>query len=133
MIFVDSGAFVARYIVKDPYHPASMAIWGELKGTKLYTSNHVLDETFTILARRVGYLFAADRAERIYASSAFDIISSTRDEEIEAIRFFRKLADQSVSFTDCISFAIMKRNWISTAFTFDRHFRDAGFRVLGMK
>jgi predicted nucleic acid-binding protein len=133
MIFVDSAAFVGRYLVRDSCHPAAMAMWRELQGAKLYTSNHVLDETFTILARRVGYQFAAERAERIYASSAFDIVSSSRDDELDAIRFFRKFADRSVSFTDCISFAIMKRNRIPTAFTFDRHFLDAGFRVLGLQ
>jgi predicted nucleic acid-binding protein len=133
MIFVDSGALVGRYITRDSYHLAAMPIWQRLEGTKLFTSNHVLDETFTILARRVGYLFAAERAERIYSSSAFDIVSTTRDEEIEAIQFFRKFADKSISFTDCISFAIMKRNRISTAFTFDRHFLDAGFQVLGLQ
>ena len=45
----------------------------------------------------------------------------------------RKYADQDVSYTDCVSFAIMHRLRIRTAFTFDRHFRLAGFDVLGLK
>jgi predicted nucleic acid-binding protein len=44
----------------------------------------------------------------------------------------RKYSDHEVSFTDCVSFAIMRRQQIRTAFTFDRHFRDAGFRVIGL-
>jgi predicted nucleic acid-binding protein len=42
----------------------------------------------------------------------------------------RKFADQGMSFTDCVSFAIMRRRRIRTVFTFDRHFQQAGFRLL---
>jgi len=133
MIFVDTSAFLARQARRDPHFQTASAIWKELEETTLITSNHVVEESLTLLARRLGYLLAADMATRLYSSAKLDIVSTSREEELEAIRFFRKFADQSVSFTDCISFAIMKRNRISTAFTFDRHFRDAGFRVLGME
>jgi predicted nucleic acid-binding protein len=42
----------------------------------------------------------------------------------------RKYADKGISFTDSISFAMMHRLGIRTAFTFDRHFRDAGFQII---
>jgi predicted nucleic acid-binding protein len=44
-----------------------------------------------------------------------------------------QFADQRIGLTDCVSFAIMRRHKIRTAFTFDRHFRLAGFRVIGLK
>ena len=44
-----------------------------------------------------------------------------------------KYADQRVTFTDCVSFAIMRRRRIRTAFTFDRHFEARGFEVIGLK
>ncbi len=49
-------------------------------------------------------------------------------EELQAIELFEKYADQKVSFTDCISFVLMKKAGLNKAFTFDRHFRLAGFR-----
>ena len=85
------------------------------------------------LARRAGYEFAADRAEQIYASETLEILNGERDDEREAVRFFRKFSDQQVSFTDCLSFALMKRHAIPTAFTFDRHFLRAGFKVVGLQ
>jgi predicted nucleic acid-binding protein len=49
---------------------------------------------------------------------------------MDAIRWMRKYADKEISFTDSISFAMMHRLGIRTAFTFDRHFRDAGFQIV---
>ena len=40
----------------------------------------------------------------------------------------KKYADQAVSFTDCLSFALMRRDGIRECFAFDRHFQAAGFR-----
>ncbi len=44
-----------------------------------------------------------------------------------ALSWFAKFADQSVSWVDCESFSHMKALCITQAFTFDRHFDDAGF------
>jgi predicted nucleic acid-binding protein len=33
-------------------------------------------------------------------------------------------------FVDCLSFALMRRHRIKTAFAFDRHFEIAGFKLL---
>jgi predicted nucleic acid-binding protein len=129
MVFVDTGPFLARYLAKDGHHEKALAIWDSLKGTPLFTSNHVLDETATLIGRRAGHGFAAERIENIYASPDIEVLRSTESDEMEAMRWFRKFADQGVSFTDCISFALMKRRDIAVAFTFDEHFSQAGFRV----
>ena len=132
MIFIDTGAFVARYLARDAHHEKATAIWKELAGKPLATSNHVVDETLTLLARRAGYSFAAGRAENIYDSTALEILYSTREDELEAIQLFRKYADQEVSFTDCISWVLMARLGIRRAFTFDRHFLLAGVEIIGL-
>jgi predicted nucleic acid-binding protein len=41
----------------------------------------------------------------------------------------KKLADHDLSFTNCVSFALMKREGIKDAFGFDRDFVDAGLRL----
>ena len=45
----------------------------------------------------------------------------------KALVIFQKSDRKSWSFTDCTSFALMQELSISEAFTFDRHFREAGF------
>ena len=130
MVFIDTGAFLARWLARDSQHRKAVVLWKKISERPLYTSNHVLDETLTLLARRASYPFAAEHAESIYASTALEILYSTREDELEALRLFGKYSDQRVSFTDCVSFVLMKRWRIRTAFTFDRHFRLAGWDVI---
>jgi predicted nucleic acid-binding protein len=132
VIFVDTGPFLARHVSKDQLHAKARRAWKDLERAKpspLFTSSFVLDETFTLLARRTSYVFAAERAEAIYASSVLTVLRPDAMDEVTAIAFFRKLADQEVSFTDCVSFALMRRHRLTRAFTFDRHFAAAGFTV----
>ena len=132
MIFIDTGAFLALYYLGDQYHAQAARLWTTLERPVL-TSNYIVDEFATALGRRVGFRFAADCVADVYASPVIDVLPSSREDELEALRWMRKFADQRISFTDCVSFALMRRRRIRTAFTFDRHFRLAGFEVIGLK
>ena len=131
MIFIDTGPFVARYVARDQYHSAAVDAWKDLArlGLPCYTSNFVLDETITLLGRRADHPFAAERARRIYASDRLTVLRPDADAETEAVALFTKFADQRVSFTDCVSFVLMRRQRIVRAFSYDRHFQHAGFRL----
>ncbi len=131
MIFIDTGPWIARYLRRDQHHARAQAGWQRLakRPPRLFTTNFVLDEAMTLLARRAGYDFAAQRARAIYASEALTILRPAQADELAALALFEKLADQRVSFTDCVSFALMRANKIPRSFTFDRHFEHAGFTV----
>ncbi len=132
MIFIDTGAFISRYITKDQYHKPSVKFWDKIKksGEPLFTSNFVLDETLTLMGRRAGYSFAADRAKKIYSSKQFTILRPTMEDEENAIPVFEKYADQEISFTDCVSFVLMNKHKIRKVFSFDAHFEYAGYILL---
>lgn len=131
MIFVDTGAFLARYLARDRYHGRALRAWERLRriGWRACTSNFVLDETFTLLGRWASYEFAAARARELLPSSSLEVLRPELEEELEALDLFEKFADQGVSFTDCVSFALMGERGIGRAFGFDRHFVDAGFEL----
>ncbi len=131
MIFVDTGAFLARSIARDTYHRDAQSGWKKIaeSGERCITSNFVLDETLTLLGRRAGNRFAAEEGQRLYASKRLEILRPDETDETAALRWFTRLADQNVSFTDCVSFALMKRGRIKRVFGFDRHFRAAGFEM----
>ena len=131
MIYIDTGAFLARHLSKDQYHRQANTFWDSIqkKSETCVTSNFVLDETFTLLGRRAGYNFASQRARNIYASESLNILRPSREDELKAIDFFEKYSDQHLSFTDCVSFVLMKSKKIKRVFTFDQHFQLAGFQV----
>jgi predicted nucleic acid-binding protein len=131
LIFVDTGALLARYVARDQHHETAVAAWERLARSRdrCLTSNFVLDETFTLLGRRAGYAFAAERARNIYGSTFLKILRPVEEDELEGLRIFEKYADSELSYTDCISFALMKRHRLKRAFTFDSHFRLLGFKT----
>jgi predicted nucleic acid-binding protein len=48
-------------------------------------------------------------------------------DELEALTAFERYAGQEVSFTDCVSFVLMRKHGSRKAFSYDRHFALAGF------
>jgi len=49
---------------------------------------------------------------------------------VQAIEYFRRYKDQRIDLTDCLSFSIMERMNIDTAFAFDSDFQTHGFRMV---
>jgi uncharacterized protein len=129
VIFVDTGALIARYFKRDQHHAEAIPIWERIERGKeqLCTSNFVLDELATYLARNSSYRFAAQKIQALYDSEAFDILRPSEEHERLSIQLFAKYADQEVSFTDCVSLVLMKVHGVHRAFSFDRHFDLSGF------
>ena len=130
-VFIDTGAFIARYDADDQHHATAIKAWAQLAppacSWRLVTSGSVLAETFTLLGRRAGFPLAARVARQILDSPSFSIQWADPTISSLALGWFTKFADQSVSWVDCESFALMRAEKITRAFTFDRHFDDAGF------
>jgi uncharacterized protein len=130
-MFVDTGALVARVLPRDQHHGASRRGWESLQDVeiKLFSSEHVLDEAVSLLARHAGAGYAVRWARDHLASDEIAWLSTSRDDWHEALRWLDKFADQKLSFTDCLSFALMRREDIPAAFGFDHHFELAGFEL----
>lgn len=129
-LFVDTGAFLAKEIDNDQYHAVAAENWRVLSSgrTALYSSEHILDETITLLSRRTSYAWAADWGRDALASGIV-WLRADLEEWKEALRLMQKYADQGVSFTDCTSFVLMRRAGLREVFGFDGHFVAAGFRL----
>ncbi len=130
-LFIDTGAFFSRELKSDQHHQVSIAEWQQIEDTsmRLYSSEHILNETMNMLARRASYALAAERGTMFLQSDECKWLQTSSEDLKTALTLMRKYADQAVSFTDCISFALMKREGIKYVFSFDRHFQAAQFRL----
>ncbi len=128
-LFVDTGALVARVLKRDQHHRTSQEAWASLAqiDVKLFGSEHVLDEAITLLTRQAGAAYACRWARDHLASQQIEWLNTVPDDWHEGLRWLDKFADQRPSFTDCLSFALMRREGLSTVFGFDQHFVLAGF------
>jgi predicted nucleic acid-binding protein len=131
-LFVDTGPLIARYLKQDGKHTESIKQWDALskkQGVQLLTTGYVLSETATLLARRAGNQFAAERIRNITASSWIEVRYAGARETTAALNILSKFADQDLSFTDAVSFAVMRQEGLRDAISFDSHFERAGFRI----
>ncbi len=129
VIFVDTGAFYARAMRSDAHHTLALATWPKLDALRVYTSNLVLCETAELLLRRADAHFAASCVSAILAEEKLTILRPGADEEHTALELMLKFSDQPIGFVDCVSMVLMKKQRIRRVFSFDRHFRTAGFTL----
>jgi predicted nucleic acid-binding protein len=129
-LFVDTGAFVAKEIAGDQYHARALSAWKEIeeRSFRLVSSDHILDESATLIARRSNYAWAAEWGNDVL-EAGIEWLQADATEWRQALALMRKLADQGVSFTDCLSAVLMKRAGLKQVFGFDSHFESMGFRV----
>lgn len=130
-MFVDTGAWYALCDASDQYHADAAAHARKLakENATMVTTNLVVHETFTLLSRKVSRRAAIAFIDELRATDKVRILLSDAVLEEEALGIIRKHGDQDFSMTDAVSFAVMRRESIRRAFTFDRHFSTMRFSV----
>ena len=128
-IFVDTSAWIALVDKDDSHHKEAASSYPSLlkNHRNLITSNFVIAETYIIILNELGHKLAIDFLEKLKASPRILKIYSNEDIEEEAEPILVKYSDQDFSYTDAVSFVIMKRQKIRKAFSFDKHIVIAGF------
>jgi hypothetical protein len=132
VIFVDTGAFVARHLGGDQHHAEATRAWQDLARSRerCLTTSFVVDEALTLIGRRAGNRMAAAVGRRLYDSRVLEVHDPSREEQLAALVTLERFADQRVTFTDCLSFGVMKARRIERVFGFDDDFRVAGFLLV---
>ena len=121
---------MVKEITTDQHHEQAVEFWNRIRVEEpvIYSSEHILDETATLLARRTSYAWSAEWGRDVLGAGVL-FLAIEEGDLLEAFFLMKKFADQAVSFTDCISFVLMKKEGLRDVFGFDRHFASAGFRV----
>lgn len=123
---MDTGAWYALANALDNHHEEATGFLAGLS-RPLLTTNYVAVETVSLLGSRAGQAAAARFLDRLRESGTSTAHHVTAGEHAQAEAFFRRHADKDWSLTDCSSFVVMGALGLQEAFTFDRHFSQAGF------
>ena len=135
-LFLDTSGWFAALAPRERGHDAARAMYADAArgGELLVTTPLVAAETHTLILRWRGPHAGALFLETVFESGAH-VVAPLDDGLIEAAisRWIRRFADKSISLADAVSFEVMRRERITQALTFDRHFSDAGFETLKMR
>jgi predicted nucleic acid-binding protein len=130
-VFVDSGGWLAFVHRGDQHHEecdrsmrAAIA-----RRTALVTTSLVVAEVQRLLLHRVGIEAGRAFLRRLDASRRLTIEFPSVREHADAQTWLAKLADQRITYTDAVSFAIMTRRGCRLVLGFDRDFVTAGFAL----
>ena len=132
-VFVDTGAWEAIEDGGDRHHDAALRFKNELvqQGTRLYVTNFVLDESYTLLLLNIGYArtVAFKRTTDLMRTAGIlTVVHVTEEIAGAAWEVFERFnQDKQWSFTDCTSKVVMESLGLRQVFAFDHHFDQMGF------
>jgi predicted nucleic acid-binding protein len=122
-VFIDTGAFIALIDKTDQLHKKAVAVVSALETGRKITSVSVLLETALYLQRRLNQGISQQFWQSLVSSKSDIELLSPEPADLErAYQIAVQYSDQSFSWVDCTSFAIMERCRIPRAFSFDQDF-----------
>ena len=128
-VFLDTSYFVAFLIPRDQWF--QKAVDAARTDFRAVTSSLVVNETVSLLQARGLLSTALAWLSGIRADPKTLIIYVDAALQVEGWSLYHHYAGAGANVIDCASFAVMRSLNIKHAFTFDQHFRAAGFEILG--
>lgn len=131
-IFVDTSAWLALSNKRDFWHKIAKDIRQEFikKNCTFWISDYIAVEIANALSRVQFRKIAIRLVESIVNSRKIKLIRINQELFDESWSLYKQRFDKEWGFTDCTSFTIMSKYGITTAFTNDHHFEQAGFQIL---
>ena len=132
-IFIDTSAFYAGLCKTDQCHQDAMSIWTLLlnESFSLITSNYIEIETMALVQNRLGMA-----AVRTFLHDLLPVVDSrfvSEGDHRSSTAALVAAGQRKLSFVDLSSFQLMRRLGIGHCFSFDKHFREQGFRLVNLK
>ncbi len=130
VIFVDTSAFYPLIDRDDQLHEKAARFWIDaLESDEVFvTNNYIVVESVTLIQRRLGI-----KAVRVFVEDILPVVNIRWvNEAVHSIALSSMLmaSKRNLSLVDCVSFEMMRQVGINHAFTFDRHFKQQGFKCL---
>jgi predicted nucleic acid-binding protein len=129
-LLADTSALLALALRNDAYHPAAAGFLRQSPQARFVLTELILSEVATRVRARAGADQAVAIGRSLLDSRRYEVVFVGADVVQGALGWMDRFRDKRLSLTDCASFELMERLGITAAFTFDRDFRDCGFRTL---
>lgn len=127
--FVDTSFLIALLRTKDEHHERALA-WREAVAGELLTTEYILIELADACSTQPLRGRAAETIALLRTDPGVRIAAASTALLDEGLALFAGHVDKCWGLTDCLSFAVMRRNGVQDALTTDHHFEQAGFRAL---
>lgn len=129
-VFLDTSYILALELVQDQHHAAAIQHWQRAQTAlpRLVTTSYVFDEVVTFFNSRGYHAKAAQVGNNLLRSPSAQLIHVDEQLFDSGWTYFQRYRDKQFSLTDCISFVVMQKLGITTAWAFDNHFTQAGFQ-----
>lgn len=130
-IFIDTSAWIDFALRKEKYHrQVSDYITSEAKiGSKFFTSDYVLDETFTRLLTGQSLKSAQTLRTKVKTLEKEKQILVLWTDEVffnKAWGYFKKFSEHKLSFTDTTIYTFVKDLKLDEVLTLDQGFKKVG-------
>jgi predicted nucleic acid-binding protein len=129
-LLADTSALLALVVQAEPNHRRAVRFIKQNPHARFVVTDLILGELVTRVRALRGASKAVEIAEDLLGSSRHEFVFVDIDLLRGAIARMTQFSDKRLSLTDCASFELMHRLGMSTAFTFDRDFRDCGFEMV---
>lgn len=129
-VFADTSGLYALLVGSEDGHDDLVHAFGDvLTGNRvLWTTSYVLIETIALLQSRVGLEPVRDFDEHLFPLLSVEWVSE--DLHRRGARRLSRENRRRLSLVDCVSFEFMRQQGIGDVLGLDRHFEEAGFRLL---
>ncbi len=131
-VFIDTWGWISLFNKREKRHQDVKKWYNDFrnKNGEIYTSDYILDETYTLLFRRTPFEIAAEAVKKIDASirAGYLLLEKISIERFEKAKKMRlKYIDKPlISFTDFTSIVVMNEEHITLVLTEDDHFTYMG-------
>jgi uncharacterized protein len=132
-LFLDTAFIQALLNPRDDYHQQAKQLFPRVRtASEIWITEAVLVEVGNALGsfNRNG---AVQFIQQCYSTDNIKVVSVDTTLLMQAIALYQARTDKSWGLTDCISFIVMQQQNLTDAVTSDRHFLQAGFRILMTK
>jgi len=127
----DSSALLALLDADDTDHDHAVVVAKRIAAHRRpsFVTNYIEAEAHALLLRKLG----RSMAREWLLTGGLPVVHVLPHEEAFAKALIARYTDKDWSLCDAISFAVMERRGVRSAFSFDVHFRQYGkFEVLGL-